>query len=509
MKSPICFLLAFFLFTQTIFAAVYSYNITSAILELNGIYIAGMIRDLFINQVPAFIGLIVLINTISLIKFVTNEELVDLAGRLPGKLIFLGFAWLSILVSAGSNPDADGYYDIVGGAVQKRFGDAVDGRQMAVKPLSALNSGVLELADLIARSIYELIQENIVGEGSVPLIMQRAVAEAMNINTMNPYDVDSVRIYSAYCNESFTKSDFAKNNDVSFRDTIGEYLKEGTVEGADIKEALQKLWIPHLNARGKEKLASGVDKNMLYNSTYCYTCYDLKVNVDAQIDRLFKDPESFVNKLTTQDSELEGIGEEDLKLVYQIVLDKELNTVINASKNELIKPGEFDRPEIGDSANRGMTYWSQLKAEIAESDTFGLKTATEELYSFLHTMPTYFGLISAFFIIAAEICLFLTVIYANMSMVQLCIKTWVGYLILKCLPAIWLYLESVLKSFYHLKMSHLSSTTFYATDVTTEISSYLRGIQSGCIYAMVGSFIMVVPFIPGISEGAKWMISKR
>jgi len=491
----------FSLFTPfPLFAAIISFNSISGLIELQGRNFAGIFRDFFLYELPAFrlvLGLVVFAHFVYL--FLDDENTEKILVRVVKKFFYYFVIGYFLLTNA---PQNDIIYSFL--EAKQVQGDAIvtEGKARTYiphnKPISYINQTMFDYADIAAHVLYNLFSGYIYGtDGSkkaIPLLMSRAILVAGSTPYLKAEDINLANRYTIHCANKWLSHKQIKGRGFYFMDSLRDEI-DGVGNIAILTDILTDILTPEGDAlKESGKNIASIKKE------YKKTCYDLRSELIVHLDSIFIKRKLYFKQLELLDKSLENMSDEDQAFVAKSMMNKELQEAAikfrkmnaNVSRDTSYNQSLFGKARVA---------IEKKISDITESEFWG--SSHQELIDFFHRAPIYFGYSSLFFTIVAEVALIFSILWGKGALF-LVMKCWAGYFTLKMLPVFWLIVDSIQRGF--LFISSLSESTkfiqtgYYDPQLFLEVSKHMSALQETTINMISYSFLILIIFIPGVTE---------
>lgn len=503
-----------------------SYNKVSAIIERQGYALAGMIREFVLYDVPSLKMVFAIALVWQLLLILLNPDSRNKDGDFTQKIIMKVVPFM-ILWALFYNDGAtdDQLYSFVHDQQVQNDDYVKETTSYAYldkninfnDQMSVLNGQIFYYADLASAALLEVVHENIYGdnpERRLPLLMQRALVVSQTLPVLGQDERIWFDKYLDACQAEFMAHPEIKGRGLRFmdsmKDTIGDTWIQGILESIQTNEVK-----PTLTPEQREKME---EDGGIPHENYFLNCLEIRDIFEGKIQSLIGRKDSYFSELDRlyQKGRYRNLSEEEMVTVINNRIQSEVDQIITMkdqyARNNLnaFSGGEGEIRKTGQTFSMlGIDFTSPNEAvlrkamtlyhDITHNNIFGNPSVEAELKQFYGEVPIYYGMLSTIFMVAAELCLMISIVQCKIVYLP---RIWLGFFTLKCLPIFWMYLDSVQRGLQFVssqdsfKTVEAVGTLLQNYDLYKEANSTLVYTTSATVDIITGSFFILVVFIP-------------
>ena len=496
--------------------AFQTYNLVSGLLEAQGIILAGTLRAFFTTTVPSFQSLYFLVVCGHLLHaFVTHWNLDTLAPTIIRKSLF--FMLLATFVFTGA-PAGYTVYSFVEGqditnSTQYTSGASYQYANQGQTP-AAINAAVFTYADYIGGTLLNTVSTAINGNTpgrNLPLILQRALTASNSVPMLKGQELNDAHQYAAECANKYITAPGIQGRSMTLMNSLVDQYDTQTDNTAILGGLTTNV----------------VDPNSDDPDWPNYTCLELRNNLLDEVGSLVNSAADgapngtgyFADVQTANcGSSLEpaacptvALNQQEGILIANLIMTNELGLAIDnrgttdpppQQTAPNYDPSQFQYGMIGHASSWVTKTWRKL---WTDNPMMGNSKMTSNIMAFYQRAPAIYGYCSVFFMLYAEAALLISLVAGRLMFVY---RAWLGMLVLKCLPVIWVFTESILRGSLFVANPAVSQFVSYGSngtsgfqpDLFSQVLANLNGIQDVTTDVMTYSFLILVPFLPGVRD---------
>jgi len=492
--------------------AFQTYNLVSGLLEAQGVMLAGTLRWFLTTGVPSFQSLYFLVIAGHLLHAaVTHWNLDTLAPVLIRKVLFFVLLWTFVFTGAPAGFTVYSFVEAqdITSSSEYQQGVSYAYDDQANTP-AAVNAAVFTYADYIGGTLINTVNTAINGTDPgrrLPLILQRALTASNGVPMLKGQELSDAHQYAAECAHKYLTAPGIQGRSMTLMNSLVDQYDSKT-DNTAILDALTTN-VPNPDSSDSD------NPN--------YTCLDLRNNLLSEVNDLVSNPQPYFNDVLTaycwedQNTNPAGCPSLDLNqnesiLVANLIMTNELGMALdNRGLTEpppqqqdaaRYDPAQYQYGLMGHAVAWVQKTWRKY---WTDNPAMGNAKVTSSLLAFYQRAPVIYGYCSVFFMLYAEVALIVSLVAGRLLFVY---RAWLGMVVLKCLPVIWIFTDSIMRGALFVANPAVSQFMTYASsgsnqfqpDLFNQVMAHLNGIQDVTTDVMTYSFLILVPFLPGVRD---------